>query len=438
MKILSSFTITFLLLISAATALEIENTGVTDITRVSATLAGELVSTNETDPVLTVFYGTSDGGTTTTSWAASNVYGQASTGAVSTNITGLTPAQAYYYRWFADDGETTAWASATSNFWTLAGAPTSTPAMTAHAVMVDPDGDLLAPADFFTRHLGTMAFAATDNYYTATETQVLLAEKVGTDDPIYLAALTNISEIVLTNAWGWEKDGDHQIKILIDTNHPLESITGLQAALDAKANTGTVAGISGRVDLLAAESNLWATVAQSMTNFTHVASSTNWLAYDPATRTLSGCVTNLGAGGAAEAPWNVAPTNGTWGTDGQVPRTDGGSNWYWSTPFEDSPYQPCTSTNVAADGTNTITFASGGLVKIVVAAPGTTITFDNTNFPTNGVNRVGIELWAGTNSVAFDTTKITNAVAPTVHTDDWTSLFFRRVKSGLWKGRSGD
>ncbi len=44
----------------------------------------------------------------------------------------------------------------------------------------------------------------------------------------------------------------------------------------------------------------WNTVLQSMSNYTHVASSSNWLVYNPTIRTLSGCVTNQGSGGVAD------------------------------------------------------------------------------------------------------------------------------------------
>jgi len=99
-------------------------------------------------------------------------------------------------------------------------------------------------------------------------------------------------------------------------------------------------------------------------------------------------------------------------------------------------YQAFATWLTDADGTATVTYASGSLVALVVTnEAGITITFDNANFPTNGVNRVGLELWASTNSVAFDTATITNATAPTIYTNRWTSLFFRRVTTNLWYGR---
>ena len=99
------------------------------------------------------------------------------------------------------------------------------------------------------------------------------------------------------------------------------------------------------------------------------------------------------------------------------------------------PYQAYTTTLAPdAGGTCTITYASGSLVRI---APETniTVTFDNTSYPTNGVNRVGVEIFAPTNSVAFAYDTITNTTAPAISTSSWTSLFFRRVTTNLWYGR---
>ena len=101
-----------------------------------------------------------------------------------------------------------------------------------------------------------------------------------------------------------------------------------------------------------------------------------------------------------------------------------------------SSYQAFTATITPdAGGTCTISYASGSLVKIDAVTGGTfTVTFDNTDYPTNGVNRVGLEIWAPTNPVAFDNATITNVTAPTI-TNTWASLFFRKVTTNLWYGR---
>ena len=106
-------------------------------------------------------------------------------------------------------------------------------------------------------------------------------------------------------------------------------------------------------------------------------------------------------------------------------------------PVNSGPYETW-STNLVPDdgGTCTITYAAGTLVRI---APGTniTLTFDQDSYGsyTDGVSRVMVEVWADSNSVAFDDATVSNVVAPTISTSDWSSLFFRRVTSNLWYGR---
>jgi hypothetical protein len=88
--------------------------------------------------------------------------------------------------------------------------------------------------------------------------------------------------------------------------------------------------------------------------------------------------------------------------------------------------------------TVTVAYASGSLVKVVATNGLTTITFDNTGYDavgTAGVCRVAVNLWADTNSIAFDDATITNAVAPTIPTNEWKALLFRRIEGGLWYGR---
>ena len=98
------------------------------------------------------------------------------------------------------------------------------------------------------------------------------------------------------------------------------------------------------------------------------------------------------------------------------------------------PYQPYSTNLAAVNGTCTITYACGSLVKIEASAP-VTLTFDNAAYPTSGVSRVGVEIIT-TTSVAFATATITNATAPTISATKWNSLFFRRTANeDLWKGR---
>ena len=108
-------------------------------------------------------------------------------------------------------------------------------------------------------------------------------------------------------------------------------------------------------------------------------------------------------------------------------------------PASAVPESPCQgfTTNLAAIAGNcTVTYACGSLVRIVADASPTVIAFNNAGFPTNGVARVAVELWAGANTVVFDAATISNSAAVVVSPDAWTSLFFRRVADGaLWEVR---
>ncbi|MEI7903508.1 MAG: hypothetical protein WCK89_24985 [bacterium] len=144
----------------------------------------------------------------------------------------------------------------------------------------------------------------------------------------------------------------------------------------------------------------------------------------------------LGAGIASNAYSIVAG-------DGQVSHGDGsitaGGGFFGSgaglTDIPVPAYQPWAVLAPVA-GTATVTFASGSLVAVTAVASPTVITIDNTGFPTSGVSYVGMELWAGTNSITFAAASITNPVAPVIPTNGWCSLLFRRVgNTAVWTGK---
>ena len=110
------------------------------------------------------------------------------------------------------------------------------------------------------------------------------------------------------------------------------------------------------------------------------------------------------------------------------------TNGLASTNWVNSPYQEFLATIPVVNGTATVAYANSSLVRITPTTD-IVVTFDNTAYPTNGANSVIIELLAGTNTITFDTTVITNVTAPTISTNSLTSLFFRRVITNLWYGR---
>lgn len=152
-RILSIISMGMIVMTGALAApLQIDNAPFTNLTRTTVTLVGNVVSTNGTNPTVSVFFGTTDGGTNFASWANSNLVGVFGVGFVTQDVSGLTPSQLHYYRWYATDAVSNVddWAESSSNFFTLAGAPTSTPQIASHAVTVDTNGVLLSPTNFFT------------------------------------------------------------------------------------------------------------------------------------------------------------------------------------------------------------------------------------------------------------------------------------------------
>ncbi|MEO5915177.1 MAG: lamin tail domain-containing protein [Luteolibacter sp.] len=94
------------------------------ITAVSATLAANVTSTGGESPVVTIFYGTTDGGTTPGAWTASISPGTL-TGIGGAFVSGLTPGATYHFRAFAQNSGGSSWAPASLSFATpLPGVPT--------------------------------------------------------------------------------------------------------------------------------------------------------------------------------------------------------------------------------------------------------------------------------------------------------------------------
>ncbi len=102
------------------TAPAVINAGADNITDAAASLYGNLTSTGNDTTNITVYYGTSDGGTTSGSWGNNVALGARPAGTFNTGINGLAATTKYYYRCSAQNSHSTVWAPVTDNFNTAA------------------------------------------------------------------------------------------------------------------------------------------------------------------------------------------------------------------------------------------------------------------------------------------------------------------------------
>ncbi|MCK4563664.1 MAG: lamin tail domain-containing protein, partial [Verrucomicrobia bacterium] len=97
----------------------VENLTATDVTGTTANIGASVASTGGITPTLTLYYGTTDGGTTPGDWQHSIALGAVETSAISA-LTSLAPSTTYYYRAFAENTGGGSWAATTASFGTLA------------------------------------------------------------------------------------------------------------------------------------------------------------------------------------------------------------------------------------------------------------------------------------------------------------------------------
>ncbi|MCH2062139.1 MAG: lamin tail domain-containing protein [Roseibacillus sp.] len=100
------------------------NLPATGIMTNSAEIGAEVTSTGGEVPLVTVYYGLTDGGTTEGDWDSFALLG-AQSGVATTTVTGLQTGRSYFYRARGVNGGGTVWAPATASFATAEPAPPS-------------------------------------------------------------------------------------------------------------------------------------------------------------------------------------------------------------------------------------------------------------------------------------------------------------------------
>jgi hypothetical protein len=110
------------LLSSAVTLPAVTNFGASNVLATSARLAGQVISTGDEVPLVTIYYGTNDGGANAAAWSNSVSLGYQG-GAFAQTVSSLTSGRPYYFRASAQNAAGTTWAAPSLSFFTPFPAP---------------------------------------------------------------------------------------------------------------------------------------------------------------------------------------------------------------------------------------------------------------------------------------------------------------------------
>jgi hypothetical protein len=134
-------------------------------------------------------------------------------------------------------------------------------------------------------------------------------------------------------------------------------------------------------------------------------------------------------------PWLVASADGMSGCPSGAAPTGDFANVINRVTSLESSYQSYSATNYAVDGTVTVSYANGPAIKMTMTNDPTVIVFA-ADYPDNGINRVAINVFPGTNtSLGFVVGNVTNPVAPVITNFSPAQLIFRTEGTNLpWVG----
>ncbi|MDB4143241.1 lamin tail domain-containing protein [Akkermansiaceae bacterium] len=105
--------------VAAANPPTVTNSAATNVEATTATLNGIVTDTGGAAPLITIFYGTSDGGTNPGNWSNSVDLGNEAA-AFTTDITGLSPSTHYFFRAYGENSGGIDWAPTSATFTTNA------------------------------------------------------------------------------------------------------------------------------------------------------------------------------------------------------------------------------------------------------------------------------------------------------------------------------
>jgi|GEM_PF-262354 len=169
------------------------NTAASEIMPTSATIGGEVTNNGANGPTITVYWGTSNGGTNGGTWA-NNISLGPTTGAYTLPLSSLNPSTTYFYRALATNSTGSSWAGSSASFTTSAGgSPASITTLTATDVsftQADVNGDVTNTGG--DPPLVTLFYGLTDGGSTAANWNE--STPIGTQSGPFSDTLINLSD----------------------------------------------------------------------------------------------------------------------------------------------------------------------------------------------------------------------------------------------------